>query len=218
MISLQTLSEAVVSGDSNRVQALCRQALAAGESPMHLLRFGLLPGFERVNGLYLSNALLLPQVFLSEQAFWAGCGLLRPLFPQRGYSALVGTMPGDRHDRGKKLAALFLEANGFTVSDLGEDCPLEQYTGYLSHHPCDLLCCSLTMEEARPVFLELCSRLEELGLRSSLSILIGGIAASEAFCRESGADAYAKTAVQSGEAALLLVSRRLGGLRDREGS
>lgn len=193
----QALSTAVSAGNTAETAALCEQAIAAGLSPAMILQQGLLPGMDSANEKFQKNEIFVPQVLLSEHALYAGVDLLRPLFPKNGRKAGVATLPGDRHEKGKNLVGLALEAEGFALFDLGCEAPAETVLSAISEKGCALFCCSITMPQAREEFCKLVILLEQSGVRSKVKLLIGGNAADKAFQKTSGADGYAKTAIEA---------------------
>jgi methylmalonyl-CoA mutase cobalamin-binding domain/chain len=130
----------------------------------------------------------------------AAMEVLAPLLTARASSQnlgtiVVGTVAGDLHDLGKNIFVNYARAAGFDVVDLGVDVSKERFADAAREHdPIAVgVSCLLTVTamQVGHVIGELRSR----GLRDKVKVIIGGAALTEAFARETGADAFAPDAV-----------------------
>ncbi|RLI31730.1 cobalamin-binding protein, partial [Candidatus Bathyarchaeota archaeon] len=119
-----------------------------------------------------------------------------------------GTVEGDHHDIGKNIVAALLTANGFEVIDLGVDVPVEEFVEAVRRFEPDILGLSALMTTTVPLQRRVIERLEELGLRDKVKILVGGGAVTPDMAREMGADAYGRDALDAVKKAIELIKGR----------
>lgn len=103
---------------------------------------------------------------------------------------VIGTVKGDIHDIGKDIVANLLGCQGFKVVDLGVDQPAEAFMEAIkTHHPSVVgLSCLLT--SAFESLKGTVDAIQNAGLRTDLSIMIGGAAITADACKYVGADAF----------------------------
>ncbi len=126
----EALLEAVVNGESARIEALVKELLKK-YSPLEIINNFLLKGMDRVGKLFSSQNLPLPFVLKSAETVKKALTCLKPYLPaesaeERKGKIILATVKGDVHDIGKNLVALILEANGFEVINLGINQSVEE--------------------------------------------------------------------------------------------
>jgi len=124
---------------------------------------------------------------------------LSPLLRDEGETSagtiVIGTIVGDLHDLGKNIFMNYASSAGLEVIDLGVNVGIEDFTrAVVDHRPVALgISCLLT--SAAGGIGRVIEALSDAGLRSSLKIIVGGAAITEAFANDVGADAFAPDAV-----------------------
>jgi methylmalonyl-CoA mutase cobalamin-binding domain/chain len=137
----------------------------------------------------------IPEVLLAARTMQACAGVLRPLVVEDPAQQPLGkavacTVSGDLHDVGKNLVCLMLEGAGFSIVDLGNNCPPERVVAAVREHAPEVVALSAmlttTMLNMRPVI----DALEAAGLRDRVFVMVGGAPLDAGFAREIGADFY----------------------------
>ena len=107
---------------------------------------------------------------------------------------VIGTVQGDIHDFGKNLVAAILQSGGFHVIDLGRDVPLKKFLSVAKEKEVDVVAVSALMTPALDNIERLIMMIKEQKL--AVKTIIGGLATSEEFAREVGADCWAEDALK----------------------
>ena len=124
--------------------------------------------------------------------------LLAPLIPRVARhegSVLIGTIQGDVHDIGKQIVAVTLEANGFSVQDLGTDVAAEVFATAVATQKPDILALSALLTTTAPAMADVVRSLVQRGLRQDVQVMVGGRAVNADFASRIGADAYAPDSI-----------------------
>lgn len=196
------IRSAIIKGEMEGIDILINGALETSRAPDSILQ-EMIAGMEKVGELFENKEYYVPETLLSAHTMKIGLEILRPhLSVGRSNSqgkVIIGAVESDIHDIGLNLVAMFLEAAGFEIYNLGRDVPTRKFiekTEELAPHIIGLSAMmSTTMLKARDIIKEL----ESKGLRNGRYIVVGGTAFSEEMAEETGADAYAtdaKTAVR----------------------
>jgi len=128
---LAAISVAVADLDEKTVIQLTKDALAAGDSSVSVVRAveaGLRTVGERYErqDIYLAGLIMAGEIFRAVMEF-AQPGLENELAGNTSGLVLLGTVAHDIHDIGKNMAGLAFRTFGLTVEDLGEDVPPEAF-------------------------------------------------------------------------------------------
>jgi 5-methyltetrahydrofolate--homocysteine methyltransferase len=197
MTDLKRLAEAMIDGDISTVESLTRAILSGGTAPGTILE-ALQSGMSTVGERMADGTMFIPEVLRCAKAMQGAVDLLRPYLEKEGMpsagTVLIGTVKGDIHDIGKKIVAMMLEANGFTVKDLGIDVPPEAFVEAVRDDKPDLVALSALLSTTRGAMKDTIGELEKAGLRAALKILIGGTPVTQHYADEIGADGYAAEA------------------------
>ncbi len=191
------IRSAIIKGEMDDIGSLVRGELESGRAPDSILQ-EMIQGMEEVGELFERKEYYVPETLLSAHTMKLGLELLRPhLTVGRTNSqgrVIIGAVESDIHDIGLNLVAMFLEAAGFEIHNLGRDVPAGKFiekTEELKPHVIGLSAMmSTTMFKARDIIKEI----ESKGLRNGRYIVVGGAAFSEEMAKETGADAYATDA------------------------
>lgn len=127
----QALTRAVADLDEKAAIRLAQEALAVGVSSVEVMRAveaGMRTVGERYESreIYLAGLIMAGEIFYSVMEF-AQPGLESELVGHASGRILLGTVAGDIHDIGKNIARLGFRTFGFTVEDLGENIPPEDF-------------------------------------------------------------------------------------------
>jgi methanogenic corrinoid protein MtbC1 len=114
-----------------------------------------------------------------------------------GARVVIGTVQGDIHDIGKTLVATFLEANGFSVVDLGRDVPLADFVETAERENARLVCLSALLTTTMPGHGQVIELLKKKGLKERTAVMVGGAPVTRAFAEQIGADGFAVNAVEA---------------------
>jgi 5-methyltetrahydrofolate--homocysteine methyltransferase len=199
MLDAELLSNAVLTGDRDAVQALVPDALAAGADPLDVLNKGLLPAMDVVGQRFAAKTMYIGDVLLAARAMHAGLKILRPLMAAANDASgarpvvVLGTVQGDLHDIGKNLVGIMLEAGGFNVVDLGTNVSTEKFIQAVKEHRPSVVALSAllttTMRQMRQTLAEL-RRADPDGVK----VIVGGAPVTKDFADTIGADGYAPDA------------------------
>jgi len=120
-------------------------------------------------------------------------------------TVVMGTVEGDIHSIGKNIVTSLLRANGYEVIDVGADQPTSVFIDAVKKHDADVVGASALLRTTMMKQRTLMEALEEEGLRNKVKAIIGGAPVTKEWCKEIGADGYAREATD----AVKLVDRLL---------
>lgn len=190
------LKELVLNLDRAGVEKATREALEAGDSPQDIVSEGLSRGMEEVGERFERREFFLPELMLSAKVMKAALDILRPHITEKNQESagriVLGTIQGDVHYIGKNILAAVLEGEGFTVFDLGEDIPPEDFVSKAEEVQAQVIGISALISSAVSKMAEAIIMLREHGLAAK--IIVGGAAITKTSVETIGADAYGKDA------------------------
>jgi 5-methyltetrahydrofolate--homocysteine methyltransferase len=197
-MDLSTLSQAVISGDSEKVLELTKQALSENVAVEEIINNGLIAGMNVIGERFKKNEIFIPEVMISAHAMRTGMEILKPLFSSSNIETkgivVIATVKGDVHDIGKNLVAMMFEGAGFKVIDLGIDIGPEKVVKAVNEQKPDILALSTLLTTTMDNMKKIIETLKTESLRDRVKIMIGGAAVNESYAHEIGADGYAKDA------------------------
>lgn len=195
---LEEIKEAVISGDTSKVQELTRVALDAGETPQTVLNEGLIPAMSIVGEKFQKGEFYLSEMMISARAMYGGLNIVKPLLLNQKVEskgkAVVGTVKGDLHDIGKNLVCMMLEGGGYEVVDLGVNVSPDQFVAAVKEGNPDFVMMSALLTTTMASMGETIKALSEHGLREQIKIAVGGAAVTQKFADSLGADFFASDA------------------------
>ena len=203
---LSRIAHALEKGRQGKLLALCREALAQGESAQRIVSDGLIRGMNQLGEDFSANRAFVPEMLMAARCMTAALEELKPLMTGGGVRtvgrACIGTVRGDMHDIGKNLVKIMMEGSGVEVIDLGVDVPPERFVETAQQERCGIIVCSslltTTMQEMRRVV----TLAQQMGVRDRVKIFVGGAPISQSFCNEIGADIYTEDAASAARAAV----------------
>ena len=209
-MNINSIYEAVISGDRNEVEAGVKRALEENTSPEVILNQGLIKAMDEVGKRFESGEFFVPEMLIAARAMKTGVAILGPHLIDSGVKpvgkVVIGTVAGDLHDIGKNLVGLMLEGAGFEVIDVGTDVSPERFIEVVRSEKPNLLGLSALLTTTMSGMTEVINKLIENNLRDSVKVFIGGAPVTQTFAEKIGADGYADDAAGAGRKAKELVS------------
>jgi corrinoid protein of di/trimethylamine methyltransferase len=209
---LKKLAECVVNGEEDECEKWAKEALEAGIDAYEAIMGGCAEGMKIVSRKYEEGEYYVPEILLSASAMYRAVDVLKPHIKVERLAApgtvVLGVVEGDIHDIGKNLVKTMLEAAGFKVVDLGKDVSPDRFVEAVREHGADVIGMSALMTTTMPEMKKVIEKLEEAGLRSKVSIVIGGAPTSIDYAQQIGADSWAKDASAAIPEVQKLISQR----------
>jgi corrinoid protein of di/trimethylamine methyltransferase len=206
----EQLTQALIAGNGETVNALTTALLASGTSAREILDEALLPGMEVVGERMRKGECFIPEVLLSARTMQGALDLIRPHLGEGEGAGLgtivIGTVEGDLHDIGKNLVAMLLQGAGFTVVNLGTGVKSADFVAAVKEHSPVIVGMSALLTTTLPHMAETIAALKDAGLRDSVKVMIGGAPVTQAFADELGADGYGANAGMAVERAKALAT------------
>ncbi len=207
--NLKDIASKLYGGMQEEVAALVQQSLDQAMAPVEILNGGLIAGMDKVGKDFKAGDLFVPEVLVAARAMKAGMNILRPLLVEIGAPSagkyLICTVQGDQHDIGKNLVAMMLEGAGFEVIDLGVNVQTASFVDAVVEHKPDIVGMSALLTTTMDKMGHALEALEEVGLRDSVKIMIGGAPVTQAYADRIGADGYAADAATAVDVARSLM-------------
>ncbi|MGI5835830.1 MAG: corrinoid protein [Chloroflexota bacterium] len=194
----ESLKQAVIEGNANKVKELTQLAIDKGAKPQEVLDAALIPAMDVVGDKFSKQEFYIPELLIAARAMQAGVAILKPLLSAseaKGKGKVViGTVKGDLHDIGKNLVAMLLQGNGFDVVDLGNDVKPQKFVEAVQKEKPDFVMMSALLTTTMVTMKETINALKEAGVRDSVKVAIGGAPVTQRYADEIGADFYAPDA------------------------
>ena len=210
MTDFNSMIDALVSCDTDKVTGLVDAALAEGAKAGDILNNGLIAGMDIVGEKMESGDMFIPEVLMAAQAMASCVAVLKPLLGEgesaTGATVLIGTVKGDLHDIGKNLVAMMMESAGMEVHNLGVDITPEDFVAQIKEKNAQIICLSALLTTTMPMMKQTVDAIVESGLRDQVKILVGGAPVTQAFAEEIGADGFAADAGAASKLAKTLVN------------
>lgn len=191
---MNTLVEAMKNLEEDKVVGEVQNRLQENEDPIPILE-DLQDGMRLVGDEYEKGSYYLSELIMSAVVFQKAAELLSEKLSVSSSKAeygtfVIGTVKDDIHDIGKNIAATLLGCRGFNVVDLGVDVPAEAFIEAIKEHKPGVVGLSCLLTTAFDSMKNIVDAIEKAGLRSGLSILIGGATIDSNTCKYVGADAF----------------------------
>lgn len=116
---------------------------------------------------------------------------------REGQVIVLGTVEGDVHDIGKNIVRFMLEANGYSVHDLGVDVAPVRFTEAVAESGATILGLSALLSNSYDAMKGTIDAFGNANLRNGLRIMVGGAPVDEKVMEYVGADALGRTAVDA---------------------
>jgi len=109
-------------------------------------------------------------------------------------SMVIATVKGDVHDIGKCIVVALLQANGYTVHDLGRDVDTDRIIEEAVRVDADIIGTSALLTTTMTRQKEIEQALKSAGLRDKFKTIVGGAPVTGRWAAKIGSDAYAEDA------------------------
>ena len=180
---------------------LVNTAVEKGLDPRDILLQGLTAGMNVVGEKYETGDYLIPDMLAAAECVGTAMDILDPLLkdadtPDNG-RFVIATVEGDLHDIGKNIVATMLRGSGYTVKDLGTGASASEIVSAVKDFNADYVGLSALLTTTMQNMSQTIEKLNEVGIRDQVKVLIGGAPTSEEFARSIGADAYCRDAFEA---------------------
>jgi methanogenic corrinoid protein MtbC1 len=194
----------------DEVLKLTKQRLDAKEDPLKILEDAR-KGMEVVGKRFADGEYFLPELVFSGELLTQVTVLVKPHLKsdaktKRLGKVVIGTVAGDIHDIGLNIVDFMLDVNGFEVTNLGVDVPVEKFVQAVKDTKAPVLGLSGFLTPAFDAMKETVEAMEKAGLRKNLKIMIGGGQMDDEVRKYAKADAFGKDAM----AAVALAKKWIG--------
>ncbi len=193
-----SLHGAILRGLKELAASKTQAAIDAGTDPMAIVNEIIIPALDEVGQGFEKKRIFLPQLLLSADAATAAFGAVRAAMPaggDEGPAIVLATVKGDVHDIGKNIVRVLLENYGYHVYDLGRDVPPERIVETTRATGAKLVGLSALMTTTVPSMEQTIRALREAGC--DCRVVVGGAVLTQEYADAIGADAYAKTAMDT---------------------
>ncbi len=209
---LDNLKKAILDYDPEASTEWARKAVEAGVNPADALA-AMTDAIRVIGEGFRVGDLFLPDLVGAADALTAATPIIEEEIQRIGAktetmgTVVIGTVYGDIHTIGKTMVATLLQAEGFTVHDIGINVTAEEFVAGIRKHKPDILAMSALMTMTAPEQRKVVESLQAEGLRDSVKIMVGGGAITQEFADSIGADGYNPTAPGAAKLARTLMGR-----------
>ncbi|MBW1979781.1 MAG: corrinoid protein [Deltaproteobacteria bacterium] len=196
---LKAAKQAIIEHNKEKAVELTRSILSSGMDGMELMNQVFIPAINEVGDKFGRGLLFLPELVQSADAMQAVTEVINESLPAREARkqtarVVLATVKGDVHDIGKCIVTSLMQANGFTVYDLGRDVDIDHIVEEAVRLDVQIIGTSalLTTTMARQKDLE--DALKSAGVRDRFKTIVGGAPVTARWAAKIGADAYAEDA------------------------
>lgn len=208
---LESITNALIWGQANRVKALTLLAIENGVDPRTILKKALMPGMQEIGGQFRDEIIYISDVLMASRAMHAGLYVLRSSLSATEQVSIgkvvIGTVAGDLHDIGKNLIVMMFRGAGLEVIDLGIDVQPEDFAQAIIDHQPDILAMSAMLTTTLGMMSETIKELNNRDLRNKVKIIIGGSPATQEFARAIDADGFAGDVMKAVDLAIGLINK-----------
>jgi methanogenic corrinoid protein MtbC1 len=182
------------------VIALTKKRLASKEDPLKIMEDAR-KGMEIVGKRFAGGEYFLPELVFSGELLTQVTNIVKPHLTGSGAKVkklgkvVIGTVAGDIHDIGLNIVEFMLDVNGYEVTNLGVDVPVQKFVDAMKETKAPVLGLSGFLTPAFDAMKETVEALEKAGLRKNMKIMIGGGQMDDEVRKYAKADAFGKDAM-----------------------
>lgn len=196
---LKEAKQTIIDQKKDRAVELAEKVIADGLDPMELMTTGFIPGINEVGDLFGRGLLFLPELVQSADVMKTVTDVINAALPsqeaaKKKGSLVIATVKGDVHDIGKCIVVSLLQANGYTVHDLGRDVDTDRIIEEAVNVKADIIGTSALLTTTMTRQKEIEEGLKSAGLRDKIKTIIGGAPVTARWAAKIGSDAYAEDA------------------------
>ncbi len=195
-----SITDALIELEEDDVLSGVEAALGEGADPVGLVE-QLREGMSVIGKRFEDKEYYLSELIMSAEIFKEAIALIEPhLSGSVGDplgTVVIGTVKGDIHDIGKNIVTTLLRCEGYDVTDLGVDVPVESFVDKARETGARLVALSGLLTPAFDEMKATVQAMADAGLRSQVKIIIGGGPVNQAVVDYSGADDWGKDAAHA---------------------
>ncbi len=211
-VVIETASQCLNKGSKAEALALAREVIDGGNDPVELMTEAFIPAINDIGEQFARGQIFLPELIVAADAMQAVTDLVNEVISANSSNKkpkgkiLMATVKGDMHDIGKCIVTSLLQANDFTVYDIGRDVATSKIIEEAVNLDVDIIGTSTLLTTTMPCQKELEDILKKEGLRDRFKTIVGGAPVTPRWATRIGADAYAEDALDAVHKAKELLS------------
>jgi len=197
----KTMAQSIIDGEAEEAEKLAKQAIELGIDPLDAINKGFVVGVDHVGNLFSCGDAYLPELVMAGEAMKTAVNVLEPEMAKQGTerkmlgTIVLGSIEGDIHDIGKTLVGTMLTASGFKVFDLGVDVPVMTLVEKARAENADIIGVRALLTTTMVTQRDVIEALDDMGLHSTIKVMVGGAPVTRDWVKEIGADGYSEDAV-----------------------
>jgi corrinoid protein of di/trimethylamine methyltransferase len=205
------MAQSITDGESEKAADLAKQAIALGIDPLDAINKGFVNGVNFVGDQFSCGLMFLPELVMAGEAMKAAVAILEPELARRGTErkmlgkVVLCTVEGDIHEIGKTLVGTMLSATGFQVFDMGVDVPVMKVVEKAREVGADIVAMSALLTTTMVHQKDVIEALEDIGLRATVKVMVGGAPVTQEWVKQIGADGYSEDAIGAAKVARQLL-------------
>ena len=180
------LGRVIERGDADSAPSLVDEAITAGAPPQTVIADVLTPAIQRLGDAYGRGEVFLPQLIAAAEAMKSAVERAKSFLPAGSSThdgrVVFGTVKGDIHSIGKDICVSMLESQGFLVTDLGVDVPVERFVAAAAE--ADAVCLSALMTTTLRAMEDTVRAVRDT---AGIPVLVGGAVVTREFADALGA-------------------------------
>jgi methanogenic corrinoid protein MtbC1 len=199
------LTEAVIELREQDALQITDELLAAGADPLTIVA-ACKEAMDVIGQRFAAGTAFIPELIMAGEIMQGITAKVKPHLTTQAAGDKLGkvvlfTVQGDIHDIGKDIVHTMFDIAGFDVVDLGVDVPVAKAVEVVRAEQPQIVGLSGLLTVAFDSMRATVNAIDEAGLRDSVKIVIGGAPVTEDVCAYTGADGWAKDAVDGVELA-----------------
>ncbi len=201
-VVIDSANECLVKGNKADALALAREVIDGGNDPVDLMTLAFIPAINHIGDLFARGQMFLPELIVAADAMGAVTDLVNEVLSAQTTTkkskgtVLMATVKGDVHDIGKCIVTSLLQANNFTVHDIGRDVATAKIIEDAVKYDVDIIGTSALLTTTMGCQKDLEDALRAQGLRDRFKTIVGGAPVTPRWAVRIGADAYAEDALE----------------------
>ena len=193
----QALITAITEMQEEEAVALAQQMLDSGAAPTEVLD-ACKQAMDVIGQRFEKGECFIPELILAGEMLSQIAKIVRPRMQQGGAEKKIGkvvfgTVAGDIHDIAKDIVVFMLDINGFEVTDLGVDVPVEKFVEAVKSTGAKIVGLSGFLTLAYDPMKATTAAVKAID--AEVKVMIGGGQIDEQIREYTGADAYGKDAM-----------------------
>ena len=201
----EQLVQLIADMEEEQALALIQEMLDQGADPVGILE-DCRAAMGVVGQRFEAGEYFIPELVLAGEMLKSISAEVKPRVQQssdgqQGAKVLLGTVHGDIHDIGKDIVKFMLDVNGFQVTDLGVDVPIDKFVEQIKELQPPVVALSGFLTLSYTSMKDTVDAIVAAGLRDQVKIMVGGGTIDQQVCDYVKADAFGKDAMVAVELA-----------------